>query len=324
MISSSLERVVDTISREHIPVLLEESIRALAIKPGDRVLDCTFGRGGHSLAFLDEVGSQGLVIGLDVDPQARSVAGEIRDERFRFAAVNFRNLHIGLKLCGVDKVDKVFFDLGVSSPQFDQAERGFSYRHDAPLDMRMNPAQSETAASILNSAAEEEIARILWEYGEERWAKRIASFVVTERKRQSIGTTGQLVELIRAAVPKKVREGEDQHPARRTFQALRIAVNDELGALSQALEKSVECLNAGGRLACISFHSLEDRIVKQFFVSMSKNCVCPPGLPQCVCSQVPQLVVIGRKPVLPTQAEIDCNPRSRSAKLRVAEKLQVF
>ena len=312
------------ISSEHLPVLLRESISALKIKPGDVVLDCTYGRGGHTRAFLDAAGHEGIVIGLDVDPAAAAVARDSSDERFRFVALNFRNLDVALKMSGITKVDKVFFDLGVSSPQFDQGERGFSYRHEAPLDMRMSPSQSTSAASIINTSSEEELSRILWEYGEERWAKRIASFIVKHRQDTPVNTTTQLVEIIRAAIPRKVREEENQHPARRTFQALRIAVNDELGALQIGLEKAVQHLVPGERMGCISFHSLEDRIVKQFFVAKSRSCTCPPAIPKCVCSQVPELVVVNRKPIVPGEEELLANPRSRSAKLRVAERLEVF
>ncbi|MDP3488364.1 MAG: 16S rRNA (cytosine(1402)-N(4))-methyltransferase RsmH, partial [Bacillota bacterium] len=281
------------ITIEHIAVLLSESVRSLEIVSGETVVDATFGRGGHSKAFLDAVGPEGRVIALDVDPSAVLAAKELSEvKNFHFVRQNFRNVDMALTQLGIEQVHKVFFDLGVSSPQFDQGERGFSYRFDGPLDMRMDPSQEMSAARILNTSTEQELRQILWEYGEERWAKRIAQFMIAERTRSPLLTTAQLVDLIRAAIPKEVREKEDQHPARRTFQALRIAVNDELGALSDALAKAVELLGPQGRIGCISFHSLEDRTVKQFFADRARNCICPPGIPSCVCGHKASLKVI--------------------------------
>lgn len=238
-------------------MLLRESVRSLDIASGETVVDATFGRGGHSRVFLDAVGPEGRVIALDVDPAAVLAAKELSEvENFHFVRQNFRNVDVALALLGIKQVQKVFFDLGVSSPQFDQGERGFSYRFDGPLDMRMDPSQNKNAALILNTSTEQELQQILWEYGEERWSKRIAQFILAERSKSPLKTTAQLVDLIRAAIPKEVRDKEDQHPARRTFQALRIAVNDELGALRDALAQAVQFLGPQGRIGCISFHSI--------------------------------------------------------------------
>lgn len=307
---------------EHVPVLLQESLVALNLKPGDKVLDCTFGRGGHTREFLKAVGPNGLVIGLDVDREAEVAAEALKGEpAFRFVRRDFRQLDSALALTDVRYVDAVFFDLGVSSPQLDERGRGFSYQHDARLDMRMDERRKLSAIDIVNTYAETKLAEILHEYGEERWSKRIAAFIVEARARQPIETTQQLVSVIKAAIPKGVRDKEEQHPARRTFQALRIAVNDELGALEEALTKAVKALVAGGRLGCISFHSLEDRVVKQFMVSAAKDCVCPSGVPQCVCQVEPVLRLLTRKAIAPSAEEIRVNPRSRSARLRAAERL---
>lgn len=303
-------------------MLLRESVRSLDIASGETVVDATFGRGGHSRVFLDAVGPEGRVIALDVDPAAVLAAKELSEvENFHFVRQNFRNVDVALALLGIKQVQKVFFDLGVSSPQFDQGERGFSYRFDGPLDMRMDPSQNKNAALILNTSTEQELQQILWEYGEERWSKRIAQFILAERSKSPLKTTAQLVDLIRAAIPKEVRDKEDQHPARRTFQALRIAVNDELGALRDALAQAVQFLGPQGRIGCISFHSLEDRTVKQFFADRARNCICPPSIPSCACEHRATLKVITKKPIAPSSEEILANPRARSAHLRVAEKL---
>lgn len=310
---------------DHISVLLKESISYLAIGSGEVVVDATFGRGGHSKAFLETVGPSGMVIAFDVDPDAALAAQRLEsNNNFQFIRRNFRELGVAMAKNGIPAVDKIFFDLGVSSPQFDQGERGFSYRFDAALDMRMDPSAGLSATGLLNEWSQAELARMLWEYGEERWAKRIAQFIVAARAEQTIETTGQLVDIVRAAIPKAVREKEDQHPARRTFQALRIAVNDELAALSSGLEQAVALLKPGGRLGCVSFHSLEDRLVKQFIAERTRECTCPKGLPICVCGHKPTLKSITRKPVSPTSEEVSLNPRSRSAHLRVAEKLAQF
>jgi len=309
---------------DHVPVLLEQSVKALDLKPGEVVLDCTFGRGGHTKRFLAAVGADGLVVGLDVDRAALLAAKEIVAPNFRFVAENFRNLDLALRTAGIQQVDKIFFDLGVSSPQLDEGARGFSYRMDAPLDMRLDPSMPHNAEDLVNRSSEGELAKILWDFGEERWAKRIASFVVLARVKTPIKSTLELVEIIRAAVPKAVRQAEDQHPARRTFQALRIAVNDELGALKDGLEKGLAALRTGGRLGCIAFHSLEDRIVKQFMSHHARECLCPQGVPQCVCQHRAEVKLVTKKPLAPTPDEVRDNPRSRSAHLRVIEKLPRF
>lgn len=306
-------------------MLLHETLAFLGVKLGDRVVDCTFGRGGHTREFLKAVGPSGLVISLDVDPAAQEAAAALSDiPNFRFVRRNFRQLDTVLAILGVSQVEKVFFDFGVSSPQFDEGERGFSYRHNAPLDMRMDPHLRVSAADLLNTASQQELERILWEYGEERWSKRIASFVVEARQTKSITTTGELVDIIKAAIPKGVRDKENQHPARRTFQALRIATNDEIGAIEEGLRKATQALAPGGRVGCISFHSLEDRVVKHFFSEASRSCLCPPSLPKCVCNHKPTLRIVTKKAINPSSTEIQANPRSRSAHLRVAEKLPLF
>ena len=285
-------------------------------------MDCTLGAAGHSTAILAAEPTVRL-IGIDQDPQALERAS------LRLAAYtgqvtlvqdNFRNLERILDGLGIGKVDGVLMDIGVSSPQLDDADRGFSYQQDAPLDMRMDPNQPIDAKTIVNTYSAEELTKIIKMYGEERWASRISDFIVRERKRAPLETTGELVDLIKRAIPAKAR-ATGPHPARRTFQALRIAVNDELNALQQGLEQAVEVLAAQGRLAVITFHSLEDRIVKNFFQEMLGKCICPPDFPVCVCGRTPQGRLVTRGPLLPSQEELEDNPRSRSAKLRVLEKL---
>lgn len=306
----------------HQPVLLRETIEHLNLKPNGIYVDCTLGAAGHSTAILAAEPTVRL-IGIDQDPQALERAS------LRLAAYtgqvtlvqdNFRNLERILDGLGIGKVDGVMMDIGVSSPQLDDADRGFSYQQDAPLDMRMDPNQPIDAKTIVNTYSAEELTKIIKMYGEERWASRISDFIVRERKRAPLETTGELVDLIKRAIPAKAR-ATGPHPARRTFQALRIAVNDELNALQQGLEQAVEVLAAQGRLAVITFHSLEDRIVKNFFQEMLGKCICPPDFPVCVCGRTPQGRLVTRGPLLPSQEELEDNPRSRSAKLRVLEKL---
>ncbi|MDI9440676.1 MAG: 16S rRNA (cytosine(1402)-N(4))-methyltransferase RsmH [Firmicutes bacterium] len=306
----------------HQPVLLRETIEHLNLKPNGIYVDCTLGAAGHSTAILAAEPTVRL-IGIDQDPQALERAS------LRLAAYtgqvtlvqdNFRNLERILDGLGIGKVDGVLMDIGVSSPQLDDADRGFSYQQDAPLDMRMDPNQPIDAKTIVNTYSAEELTKIIKMYGEERWASRISDFIVRERKRAPLETTGELVDLIKRAIPAKAR-ATGPHPARRTFQALRIAVNDELNALQQGLEQAVEVLAAQGRLAVITFHSLEDRIVKNFFQEMLGKCICPPDFPVCVCGRTPQGRLVTRGPLLPSQEELEDNPRSRSAKLRVLEKL---
>lgn len=285
-------------------------------------MDCTVGAGGHARGIGERLGPAGHLIGIDRDPSALAAAARrlaVLDCRVTLVRSSFAELGRILAGAGIDGVDGVLFDLGVSSPQLDDPERGFSYHEDAPLDMRMDPAQALTAYHIVNSFDESELSRIIREYGEERWASRIAQFIIQRRSRQPIETTGDLVAVIKAAIPAAARR-QGPHPARRTFQALRIAVNDELAVLERALEQAVEAIRPGGRIAVISFHSLEDRAVKEAFRRYSGQCLCPRGTPVCVCNPRRLLRVITRKPVMPAEDEVRRNPRSRSARLRVAER----
>ncbi len=304
----------------HEPVLLTETLQLLAPGPGDIAVDCTLGGGGHTRAIWQAMQGRGRLIAVDQDLAAISHAKATLPSDITVVHDNFRNLRAILLALDIERVNRILFDLGVSSPQLDEAERGFSYQQDAPLDMRMNADSATTAAQLVNELAQDELARIIWDYGEERWAKRIAEFIVTYRNQQGpITTTGELVDIIKRAIPAGARR-EGPHPAKRTFQALRIAVNHELDYLSAALAAAVEVLAPGGRMAVITFHSLEDRIVKQVFRQQEQGCICPPRLPVCVCGRKPKLKVITKKPVVPTQEEIGRNPRARSAKLRVAER----
>ncbi|HUW66091.1 MAG TPA: 16S rRNA (cytosine(1402)-N(4))-methyltransferase RsmH [Spirochaetia bacterium] len=307
----------------HVPVMLEEVLSSLAVTPDGIYLDCTLGGGGHARAVLDSLGPGGRLVGLDRDADALAAAGVLAsDPRVSLAASSFDRLGQVLRGLGIETVNGILFDLGVSSHQLDEPERGFSYHADGPLDMRMDQGGDLTAAGLLATASEKELARILWTYGEERYGRRIAAGVVRARAREPVVTTGRLVEVIRGALPAGVgRVGP--HPARRTFQALRIAVNDELGYLQRGLAAAVEALAPGGRVVVISYHSLEDRIVKQYFVDLARSCVCPPGLPVCRCDHRPVVRLVAKKPLTPGPGEVEANPRSRSAKLRAAEKLPV-
>lgn len=307
----------------HIPVLLREAVGALKVQPGGVYVDATVGGGGHSYAILQALGSGGLLIGLDRDPAALAAAERrLKGAQARVVLVkaNFRDLKQVLDRLGVVGVDGVLFDLGFSSLQVEAGERGFSFRRDAPLDMRMDPTEKSTAAELVNQLPEGELARIIADYGEERWAKRIARAIVARRKLRPITTTGELAALVKDAIPAPARR-RGPHPARRTFQALRIAVNRELDNLDAGLRQAFEVLRPGGRLVVISFHSLEDRVVKQFFQARSGGCTCPPNLPVCICGRKAELRVITKRPVRPSQEEVVRNPRARSARLRVAEKL---
>lgn len=308
---------------EHRPVMVEEVVDLLAPKAGGVYVDCTVGGGGHTRAILEAAGGECTVVGLDRDPEALAAARErlaAYGERVLLIRENFRNLRRALDAFRVERVDGVVMDLGVSSHQLDTEERGFSYWGEGPLDMRLGPDAPTTAEALLETASAEELARILGEYGEERWAKQIARRIVERRAARPLRTAADLVEAIKEAVPAKAR-ARGPHPARRTFQALRIAVNDELGALDEALGAAVERLHAGGRLVVISFHSLEDRIVKRRFAEESRGCVCPPQLAACGCGRRPRLKVMTKKPVVPSVREREENPRSRSAKLRAAERV---
>lgn len=307
----------------HVTVLLQEAVEALQVKQGGVYLDGTLGGGGHTEAILRQSGPDGVVYGIDRDWDALRAAGErlaAFGERLKPLHGNFHDAKALLAAQGVAQLDGVVLDLGVSSFQFDEGERGFSFQEDAYLDMRMDQSCGRTAADLCNTLTQEELTRIIRDYGEERWAARIAAFILQAREKKPVETTGELVSIIKAAIPKGARR-DGPHPARRTFQALRIAVNDELEPLSQALEELVSLLAPGGRLAVITFHSLEDRIVKQTFKRLQNPCTCPPKAPVCTCGKLPVAQVVTRKPILPSLAEVEQNPRSRSAKLRVAQKL---
>ena len=305
----------------HKPVLLEECLQALAICPDGCYLDGTLGRAGHSLAILRRL-TTGRLVGIDRDMAAIGAARErLADFQDRVTLVhgNFRDLGRILQETGTGPLDGMLFDLGVSSPQLDEARRGFSYMQDAPLDMRMDESEALSAADIVNTWSQEELRRVLYEYGEERYAPRIAQAIVRRRGDRPIETTGELVEVIRSAMPAAALR-EKQHPAKRSFQALRIAVNGELEALPPMLAAAADGLKPGGRLAVITFHSLEDRIVKRTLRELATGCTCPPEFPVCVCGKKPKLRLVTRKPVTAGAAELEENPRARSAKLRVAER----
>ena len=308
----------------HKPVLLNECIESLNIKSNGIYLDGTLGGAGHSLEIIKRL-DKGTLVGIDQDDEAlEASANRLREAKGNAGLVlikgNFRNMAQLLRQHGVQRVDGILLDIGVSSHQLDEADRGFSYQQDAPLDMRMDRNGSLDAATIVNTYDEKEIKEIIRDYGEENWAARIASFIIKARNEERIETTGQLVDIIKAAIPAQARR-EGPHPAKRTFQALRIAVNDELGALKEALDGAVEILSMGGRLSVITFHSLEDRIVKNEFAKRERPCTCPPSFPVCICNKKPELKVLTKKPVLPSEEELAENPRSRSAKLRTAQRI---
>ena len=306
----------------HYSVLLNESIEALRIRPDGVYVDGTLGMGGHSEEIARRL-ETGRLIAIDRDPVALERAGKRLApyaERITFLHGNFRDLPLLLAGCGVEKADGMLFDLGVSSPQLDETMRGFSYMTDAPLDMRMDPGQALTAEEIVNDWPEDTLKRILYDFGEERYAPRIAAAIAQRRRKAPIRTTAELVDVIRSAMPAQALR-EKQHPAKRSFQAIRIAVNDELTAVSEMMENATEHLAPGGRLAVISFHSLEDRIVKTGIRRREDGCTCPREFPVCTCGFVQTLKSVTKKPILPSQRELTENPRSRSAKLRVAERI---
>lgn len=305
----------------HQPVMLKEVINWLKIEPAGVYVDCTTGGGGHSWEILRRLGRNGRLIGLDQDAAALTAARQkLADERVTLVQTNFARIKEVLEELGIGAINGVLFDLGMSSYQIDEGERGFSFQQDAPLDMRMNPEGGPSAAELVNELSVQDLTRLITNYGEERWAKRIAEFIVARRKYKPILTTGELVGVIKAAIPAAARR-TGPHTARRTFQALRIAVNDEIGVLERALNDSIQLLQSGGRIVVISFHSLEDRLVKQVFQAGAQMCICPPGLPVCTCHRQPLLKVLTRKPVVPSAEEVEKNPRSRSAKMRVAERI---
>lgn len=306
----------------HVPVLLKECLDALAIKPDGVYVDGTLGRAGHSLEIVKRL-TTGRLIGIDRDETAIAAAQErLADYMDRVTLVhsNFDRIGDILAELHIDGADGMLFDLGVSSPQLDDAERGFSYMHDAPLDMRMDRTAYLTAREVVNDWSYEELRRILFEYGEERYAPAIARRIVQQREQKPIETTLELVDVIKSAMPPQALR-EKQHPAKRSFQAIRIAVNGELDALPPMLEAATAHLNRGGRLAVISFHSLEDRIIKKTLQELATGCTCPPKFPVCVCGKKPKLKLVSRKPIVADEAELERNPRARSAKLRVAEKV---
>lgn len=306
----------------HKPVLLKECLDGLDIRPDGIYVDGTLGRAGHSLEIVKGL-TTGRLIAIDRDKAALDAAparltGHM--DKVTLVRGNFGSLTAILTSLGVDGVDGMLFDLGVSSPQLDDGSRGFSYLQDAPLDMRMDQSAPLTAREVVNGWSQEELRRILWQYGEERYSGPIAAAIARRREQAPIETTGELAELIRQAMPAKARR-EKQHPAKRSFQAVRIAVNDELGEVERLLEGALDALNAGGRLAVISFHSLEDRLVKTAYGAWAKGCTCPPDFPVCVCGKKPRAKLVGKRPITASARELEDNPRARSAKLRIAEKL---
>jgi len=317
-----LPNVLPHADSDHIPVLADEVRELLAVRPGETVVDATFGAGGHARLLAQDLAGQGKLVAIDRDPGAKpyfdrfkAAAGvEVRFLRGDFAVVL-------TQLAANDiGADAILLDLGISSMQIDRPERGFSYATDAPLDMRMDPSSEASAAEIVNTWDERELATIFRRYGEERYAKAIARAIVRQRAEHPFARTGELVDTIKLAIPTPARFGEG-HPAKRVFQALRIAVNDELGQLEAALPAALQMLRPGGRLAVISFHSLEDRIAKRFVAAQAKGCTCPPDFPVCVCGKEPTLRSLTRKPVRPGRHETDANPRAASARLRVAVKV---
>jgi 16S rRNA (cytosine1402-N4)-methyltransferase len=314
----------------HETVLRDEAVEGLAVKAEGVYVDCTLGGAGHSASIAQSLGPKGKLLAIDQDTTAIAHASEfLQPYRDQVVIVkgNFRELKqillihpFALDSFGHPSVDGILFDLGVSSPQLDEPHRGFSYQHDAALDMRMDRDQKVTAYELVNEWPEHEIKRIIFEYGEEKFASRIARAIAESRSKAPLRTTGELAELVKAAIPAPARR-TGGHPAKRTFQAFRIAVNDELDAFQDALEQAMECVRPGGRIVVITFHSLEDRICKQLFASKLGKCICPPELPFCACGAKGTFKLVNRKPIEPSTDELQINPRARSAKLRIAEKL---
>ena len=305
----------------HVSVLLDECIEGLNIKPDGIYVDGTLGGAGHSYHIAEKL-TTGRLIGIDRDPVALKAAGERLSpfaDRVTLVHSNFCRMGQVLQELGISGVDGILLGLGVSAPQLDDGSRGFSYMTDAPLDMRMDNGDALSADTVVNTWSYEELKRILYDYGEERYAPAIAAAIVRKREISPIRTTLELVDVIRSAMPPAALR-EKQHPAKRTFQAIRIAVNDELNSVSKAMDAAIPCLNPGGRLAVITFHSLEDRIVKNAMAAAAKGCICPPEFPVCVCGRKPQVTVLTRKPIVSGEEELERNPRARSAKLRICEK----
>jgi 16S rRNA (cytosine1402-N4)-methyltransferase len=304
-------------TRQHIPVLYDEVLDGLQVRPGQRYIDATVGAGGHAVGILRASAEDGQLLGLDADPEAVSFAREVLrpfGDRVVLQAANFRHLRQVSVALGFASVDGILMDLGLSSRQLADGQRGFSFSHDGPLDMRLDRSQGETAEDLVNQLPVSELAGLLWDFGEERYARRIAQAIVAARP---IVSTTQLADLISSTVGRRERI----HPATRTFQALRIAVNEELDTLARALPQARDLLRSGGRMAVIAFHSLEDRLVKRFYQAEARDCICPPEMPVCVCEHQATLRVVTRKAIRPSAGEVAINPQSRSARLRIAERL---
>ncbi|MGF7009497.1 16S rRNA (cytosine1402-N4)-methyltransferase [Lachnospiraceae bacterium PF1-22] len=307
---------------KHTTVLLDETVDGLNVKPDGIYVDGTLGGGGHAYQVCKKLTGKGSIIGIDQDEEALKAAGtrlEDFGDKVTLIRSNYKDMQVKLLEIGVDKVDGIILDLGVSSYQLDNKARGFSYREDAPLDMRMDNRQEKTAKDIVNTYSEMDLYRVIRDYGEDKFAKNIAKHIVVERSQRSIDTTGQLVEIIKQAIPMKVRK-KAGHPAKKTFQALRIELNRELEVLRDSLDSMIEILNPQGRICIITFHSLEDRIVKNIFRTAENPCICPPEFPVCVCGRASKGKVITRKPILPSAEEMEENSRSKSAKLRIFER----
>ncbi|MDI6717098.1 MAG: 16S rRNA (cytosine(1402)-N(4))-methyltransferase RsmH [Actinomycetota bacterium] len=308
----------------HEPVLLAEVLKYIRSTRGSTIVDCTLGGAGHAEAILDLITPEGFLLGIDVDDVALDAAriklARFSQQNYSLVKGNFKDLDRILTKAGLYAVDGILFDLGVSSIHFDRAERGFSFRFDAPLDMRMDQSQDLTAAQVVNTYSKDELARIIKDYGEERWASRIASLIVKSRQVHPIRTTFELVDIIKKAIPAPARR-RGGHPARQTFQAIRIEVNKEIEILDKSFRDAVKWLRPGGRIVIISYHSLEDRVAKTVLKDLSGGCVCPPGLPVCRCGRKAQLKIVTRKVVRPSPNEIAQNPRAESARLRAAERL---
>lgn len=313
----------EKINFSHRSVLLDECIEALNIKPNGIYVDGTAGGGGHSYYIAEKLTAGGRLIAIDRDDSAIAAAGERLSpfaDRVTIVRNNFSSMADVCMMLGIEKIDGVLLDLGVSSYQLDTPDRGFTYNTDAPLDMRMDRRGELDAFTVVNTYSYDMLKKVIYDYGEERFAPRIASAIVQRREKESIKTTGELVDIIKGAIPAVAREG-GHHPAKRTFQAIRIEVNGELDAIEPAICSATNLLSPGGRIAIITFHSLEDRIVKQTYADLGQGCNCPKSLPICVCGRKPRIKVLTKKPILPSAEEIESNPRSRSAKLRIAEKL---
>lgn len=305
----------------HISVLLYETVDSLNVKPDGIYVDCTLGGAGHTSLILSRLGEKGRVIGIDRDDDAlRNAKEKIKDERLITVKDNFENIASAVSVAGYEKVDGIIMDLGVSSHQLDVAERGFSYIKDAPLDMRMDQTSPLTAYDVVNNYSEKELFRILRDYGEEKFASKIAYKICNARNTKPIETTLELADIIASAIPQKFRY-DGGNPAKRSFQAIRIEVNGELQCIPNAIEAGAELLNEGGRMSIISFHSLEDRLVKNGFQKLERPCTCPPDFPMCVCGKKQMIKIITKKPILPSEEELEMNSRSHSAKLRVCERV---